>query len=151
MDIRQDELLTYLENLDVYKLANVVRKGRVIGKEVTVDSLTVPSRSHSHPTYGSLRQSRTLSRGFICCPRGRYVYVNTGYGYVETTLVWYTSVYIYVLGYISVVPHTTTTPSAAVRRCRAGRALFRPCQGAFAHGQFLNRIYSESRDKHDVA
>ena len=114
MDIRQDELLTYLENLDVYKLANVVRKGRVIGKEVTVDSLTVPSRSHSHPTYGSLRQSRTLSRGFICCPRGRYVYVNTGYGYVETTLVWYTSVYIYVLGYISVVPHTTTTPSAQV-------------------------------------
>ena len=86
----------------------------MIGKEVTVDSLTVPSRSHSHPTYGSLRQSRTLSRGFICCPRGRYVYVNTGYGYVETTLVWYTSVYIYVLGYISVVPHTTTTPSAVV-------------------------------------
>ena len=65
-----------------------------------------------NPTYGSLRQSRTLSRGFICCPRGRYVYVNTGYGYVETTLVWYTSVYIYVLGYISVVPDTTTTPSA---------------------------------------
>ena len=76
--------------------------------------LTVPSRSHSHPTYGSLRQSRTLSRGFICCPRGRYVYVNTGYGYVETTFVWYTSVYIYVLGYISVVPHTTTTPSAVL-------------------------------------
>ena len=27
MDVRQDEVLTYLESLEVYKLANVVRKG----------------------------------------------------------------------------------------------------------------------------
>ena len=55
-----------------------------------------------------LRQYHVTERDF---PSG-YIYGAQRYGYVETTLVWYTSVYIYVLGYISVVPHTTTTPSA---------------------------------------
>ena len=58
-----------------------------------------------------LRQYHVTERDF---PSG-YIYGAQRYGYVETTLVWYTSVYIYVLGYISVVPHTTTTPSAVVR------------------------------------
>ena len=34
-DVGQDELLMYLESLEVYKLANVVKKGRELGKEVT--------------------------------------------------------------------------------------------------------------------
>ena len=64
-----------------------------------------------NPTYGSLRQSRTLSRGFICCPRGRYVYVNTGYSICRNNI-GVVHFCIHVLGYISVVPDTTTTPSA---------------------------------------
>ena len=58
-----------------------------------------------------LRQYHVTERDF---PSG-YIYGAQRYGYVETTLVWYTSVYIYVLGYISVVPHTTTTPSALLQ------------------------------------
>ena len=37
MDVRQDELQTYLDSLEVYKLANVVRKGRELAKEVMVE------------------------------------------------------------------------------------------------------------------
>ena len=57
-----------------------------------------------------LRQYHVTERDF---PSG-YIYGAQRYGYVETTLVWYTSVYIYVLGYISVYDNDPFSPTVCL-------------------------------------
>ena len=91
-------------------LADGSRRRRWFGNDVVMRFNGSMTSGASWTVFRFLRQYHVTDRDF---PSG-YIYGAQRYGYVETTLVWYTSVYIYVLGYISVVPHTTTTPSAPI-------------------------------------